>query len=115
MAQEETRIVGYFAHLSATDVLCTDVDACLISGSREAMERYLAEMAHDARKATIKKTRFGEVLRGLQLGAAYAFDREAYERFRPLALHAGVPVAEADFAAQERRGGRFFTVRLVVK
>ena len=98
------------------EVICTDVDACLVSGSSRAMEEYLAE-AHPNRAAytTVRKTRFAEILRGLTLGAAYAFDKESYARFYPLALEAGLPVEAADFDAQGQSGGRFFTVRLVMR
>lgn len=115
MPQRDARVVGYFAYLSPMRVVCTDVDACVVSGSSKAMEAYLAEIDPDgAAKATVKKTRFGEILQGLQLGAAYAFDEDSYARFYPLALAAGIPVAAADFGEQRHRGGRFFTVRLVV-
>ena len=113
MASRETRVIGYFAYVSQTLLLCTDVDACIVSGSREAMEGYLSEKApQGAAKGTIRKTRFGDILRGLNLGAAYAFDRESYGRFRPLALEVGVPVEDVDFAAHQNKG-RFITVRLV--
>jgi hypothetical protein len=80
------------------------------------MEVYLAESDPDgASKATVKKTRFGEILRGLQLGAAYAFDQESYAMFYPLARDVGIPVAAADFEGQRRKGSRFFTVRFAVK
>jgi len=113
MPQRDTKVVGYFAYLSPTHVVCADVDACVVLGSFSAMEAYLAEIDPlGATKATVKKTRFGEIQRGLELGAAYAFDKESYERFYPMALEAGLPVAAADFEGQRHRGGRFFTVRL---
>ena len=91
------------------------MDACVISGSVGAMKRYLAELDPErASEATVKKTRFGEILRGLELGAAYAFDQESYGRFYPLAVSAGLPVEPADFEDQSRAGGRFFTVRLTL-
>jgi hypothetical protein len=51
----------------------------------------------------------------LELGGAYAFDRESYARFYPLALEAGIPVEAADFEGQRQQGERFFTVRLAVR
>ncbi len=115
MPQRDTKVLGYFAYLSPTHVVCTDVDACVVSGSIRAMEEYLAEIDPlGAAKATVKKTRFGEILRGLEFGAAYAFDEESYARFYPLAVEAGIPVAAADFEGQRHQGGRFFTVRLAV-
>jgi hypothetical protein len=116
MAQRDSRVIGYFAYLSPMEVVCSDVDACVVSGSSTAMEEYLAEMhPHRAPAATVRKTRFGEILRGLELGAAYAFDKESYARFYPLALEAGVPVEAADFEKHRESGGRFFTVRLVMQ
>lgn len=112
MPQRDARVVGYFAYLSPMQVVCTDVDACVVSGSSRAMEQYLAEIDPEgAAKATVKKTRFGEILQGLELGAAYAFDEESYTRFYPLALETGFPVAMADFEEQRHKGRRFFTVR----
>jgi len=112
MASRDAKVVGYFAYLSAMQVVCTDVDACVVSGSSGAMEKYVAEIfPAEAIKATVKKTRFGEILQGLQLGAAYAFDKESYARFYPLAMEAGIPVAPADFDDPRHKGTRFFTVR----
>ena len=79
------------------------------------MERYLADAHPDrAARATVQKTTFKEILRGLRLGAGYAFDKESYDRFYPLAREAGLPVEKADFEEGGKQGGRFFTVRIVV-
>lgn len=115
MGQRDSQVIGFFAYLPPMQVVCTDVDACVVSGSSGAMEKYLAEMhPHRTAAATVRKTRFGEILRGLQLGAAYAFDKESYARFYPLALEAGIPADAANFDAQPASGRRFFTVRLVM-
>ena len=47
-------------------------------------------------RAQIRKTRFGEIAAGLQLGGAYAFDEAAYNRFRPLAEGEGVSLPSQD-------------------
>jgi hypothetical protein len=112
MADRDTRVIGYFAYLSPTDLVCTDTDACVIAGSGEAMQQYLSEMAPSTAGASVRKTRFVEILRGLNLGAAYAFDNESYARFYPLAREAGLDVAQPDFDEERKRGNRFFTVRL---
>jgi hypothetical protein len=63
MPQRDGRVIGDFAYFSPMQVICTDVDACVVSGSSE----YLAEMDPDgASRVTVKKTRFGEILRGLE-------------------------------------------------
>ena len=116
MSQPATKVIGYFAYFSPTWVVCTDVDACVVSGSSRAMEDYVVELdPSGAAKVTVKKTRFGEIMQGLALGAAYAFDRESYARFYPLALEVGFPVAPADFDEQRHQSRRFFTVRLAAR
>jgi hypothetical protein len=80
----ESKVIGHFAHLSNA-VLCVE-DACIIAGSEPALKDHLLTMTNgEESRYTLKKTRFGEILRGLRLGAAYAFDSIAYERFYTLA------------------------------
>jgi hypothetical protein len=76
------------------------------------MESYL-EIAEpgSSRKVTIAKARFGDVKRALELGAAYSFDREAYERFRPLARKCGIDPGPKDFDEAGTEGIRFVRVR----
>jgi hypothetical protein len=113
MAQHGNRVIGFFAYRSPTEVLCRDVDACLIAGSETAMRTCLRERDPTrVNRHTIRKTRFSEILRGLNLGGAYAFDEIAYSRFYPLALKAELPVSAADFTQAASRGDRYFTVRL---
>jgi hypothetical protein len=116
MARVKSPVIGYFAYVPPMDAICTDVDACVIAGSRQAMEQYLSE-AHASRasEATVRKTTFKEILRGMKLGAAYAFDADSYRAFYPLARNAGLPVEHADFEEGREHGGRFFTVRIVVR
>jgi len=111
MTARDTKVIGYFAYMSTAEVICTD-DACVISGSSDEMERYVEEL-HPGRanKATVKKTRFGEIRLGIEMGAAYAFDEASYERFYPLAREAGILVERADFEEARKRNMRFFTVR----
>jgi hypothetical protein len=96
-------------------VICTGDkgNACVITGSDTAMKNFLAEIDPKGLKNhTIKKTRFGEILKGLKLGAAYGFDEESYERFYPLAIKEGLHVLKADFSEKSAEGMRFFTVQL---
>lgn len=115
MADRSRKVIGYFAFASPTEVVCTgdQDDACVISGSVRAMKAFLKEIDPDGQKGhTIKKTRFGEILRGLKLGAAYGFDEESYKIFYPLARKEGLPVEEANFNEMKGKGFRFFTVQL---
>lgn len=109
MAQSESKVIGVFAYRSRTEVICTDVDACVIAGSEEAM-RHHYETMHSRRsdELTIRKTRFGEIIQGMMAGGAYGFDRDA--RFYPLAKELGLPVEPAAFTSENK----FFVVRLRV-
>ena len=112
MGDRYTKVIGYFAYASATEVVCTG-EACVISASEQVMKDYVKEIDPGGRKRrTIRKTRFGEILRGLHLGAAYAFDEASYKTFFPLARQEGLDVAEADFQEKKTEGFRFFTVQL---
>jgi hypothetical protein len=66
----------------------------------------MSEDAHD--KIMIKKTRFGEIILGLNRGGAYAFDEESYNRFYPLANRIGYNFKKEEFAPTET--GRHFVV-----
>ncbi len=72
------------------------------------MRQYLSALGATV-PHTVRKTRFGEIMRGLSLGAAYAFDEESYGRFLPLGRAAGLALSDADFS---HRKERFFTVQL---
>jgi hypothetical protein len=77
------------------------------------MREYVRELSADDTEYTIRKTRLGEILAGIEVGAAYAFDEESYARFLPLARAAGLQPAEADFEKARANGHRFFTFRLL--
>lgn len=67
----------------------------MIAGSLEQLRACLAThpKLRDA-SLTLAKIRFADVHTGLDAGAAYAFDKEAFERFAPLARDVGIDVAE---------------------
>ena len=115
MANPNRNIIGYFAFASPTEVVCTGDrgDACVISGSIQAMKAFLSEIdPYGQKKHTVKKTRFGEIMKGLKLGAAYGFDQKAYKKFYPLAKKKGLPVEKANFEEMKDKDLRFFTVQL---
>jgi hypothetical protein len=113
LADRDSKVVGFFAYSTPTRVVCTG-RACVVAGSEEAMKRYVSELDPGNRSDhTIRKTRFGEILQGLRLGGAYAFDSESYDRFYPLARMAALKVERADFEEAHRRGDKFFTVELL--
>jgi len=115
MSARHSKVIGYFAYESPTMLVCSG-EACVIAGSRRAMTRYILEIdPNQQTRRTIKKTTFAEIKRGLELGAAYAFDKVSYKRFYPLARRAGLGVMKVDEAAFEKReaaGERFLIIQL---
>jgi hypothetical protein len=106
----DSKVIGYFAFSSPTAVIC-EGDACVISGSEERMKDYIAAATvRSPEKHTIKKTRFGEIIKGMEMGAPYAFDEESYNRFFPLANKIGFDLKEEDFSETETETGFLFLV-----
>ena len=103
-------VIGWFA-IAGLTALC-DGDACVIAGSQAAMRKIVARRTtRDALSMTIKKTRFGEIMTGLRLGAAYCFDEEVYNRFFPLAQLEGLKLGPQDFSDPGPHGLHFFRVQ----
>ena len=90
----DSRVLGFFAYAGPEEVFRFD-EACVIAGSRERLQACLAThpKLRDA-SLTLAKIRFADVHAGLDAGAAYALDEEAFERFAPLARDAGIDIAE---------------------
>ena len=106
----DSKVIGYFAFSSPTEVVC-EGDACVISGSEQRMKNYVASLTQElSKKTTIKKTRFGEITKGMKMGAPYAFDEESYNRFYPLANKIGLNLKEEDFS-QTETGYHFMVIR----
>lgn len=89
-SQDKTRVVGVYAYSEPGKVLRYQ-DACVVAESGDAIKIYIASLAGTRAAAMrVSKLRFGEIRDGLDSGAAYAFDREAYARFYTLARRAGI-------------------------
>jgi hypothetical protein len=102
---DDAKVIGYFAYASETEVVC-DGDACVITGSDAVLRTYMSEMGNLSKIThTVKKTRFGEIMRGLSHGGAYAFDEEAYNRFYPLARRIGCDIGPVDFSVRGEGSG----------
>jgi hypothetical protein len=96
----DSKVIGYFAFSSPTEVIC-EGEACVISGSEQDMKKYIVSALRDPSKnATIKKTRFGDIIKGMEMGAPYAFDEQSYNRFYPLANRIGFNLKEEDFSKE---------------
>ena len=97
---DDGKVIGYFAYASKTEVFC-DGDACVIIGSDADLRTYMSDLGIvDGISPTVKKTRFGEIMRGMSVGAAYAFDETAYNRFYPLARREGYDLGPENFSVR---------------
>lgn len=109
MGDRHTKVVGYFAY-SGQEVICTNGEACVVTGSLESMKLHLQDSGIE--RHTIKKTRFGEILKGLNLGSAYAFDGESYGRFYPLAMEERMAVPDLSAFENRPSGSKFIAIKI---
>ena len=101
MSTFDGKVIGHFAFTSSGQVAC-DGPSCLILSSETEVRQYLSvSYPKDVKKFTIKKTKFGEIMKGLSLGASYAFDRAAYSRFSKIAEKVKYPLNQAEFPDQD--------------
>ena len=89
-------LIGYIAALQL-NVLC-DGNACIVIGSKLKFRSHLANNSQTRDKDyVLKKAWFDDILTGIQYGAPYAFDDEAFRLFYPLAQRAGLNLPPPDF------------------
>ena len=110
MSESDTKVIGYIASTSRTNVICVDKDACLVAGSEEAMKKYLTEIEIKASSVSIRKARFGDIAKVMMLGGRYSFDKESYSRFYPLGIKEGMLLEKIEF--DEEKGKKFFTTQI---
>ena len=104
-------MLGFIAHAGPDEVFRFE-EACVVAGSPDRLRACLSihPKLRDA-SLTLAKIRFADVHAGLDAGAAYVFDEEAFGRFAPLARDAGIDVAET-FPDREAEAFNFVKVRL---
>ena len=107
----EDKVIGYLAYMKKTHPIC-DGDSCIIAGSKLKMKAYLRQCNPQAlKRVKIVKARFARIKAALDLGAAYSFDEESYNRFYPLARKAAMNVGPEDFSWQTPTGLHFVRVQ----
>jgi hypothetical protein len=107
--QGDHKVIGYFAISAQQDILC-DGDACIIAGTQSALNSYIRSLAEPGVEFDNRKTRFSEILEGMERGGAYAFDERAYKLFYPLANQHGLKLKPQRFP-QTESGMHFVVVR----
>ena len=111
MSKIENTVVGYFAVYSSQETFC-DGDACIIAGGQSALNKYIKSSLGTGSEYQIRKSRLGEILEGISLGASYAFDKESYGVFYPLANKHGLSLKHEDFPPKEA-GSHFVIVKFI--
>ncbi|MBF0584435.1 MAG: hypothetical protein HQL80_09400 [Magnetococcales bacterium] len=96
VSDRDSKVIGYYAQFPNREVLCTMYGAYIISGSLEVIQNHVLRFGDKPEEMTFKKMRFGEILKGLRLGAEYSFDEDSYKRFRPLAKLENVSTDELE-------------------
>ena len=109
----DNKVIGHLAYITKTHLIC-DGDSCVIAGSEEKIKSYIKQMSPELYdKVTIKKARFKDIKRGLEFGAAYSFDEEAYNCFHPIALKAGISTGQEGFTGKIPRGLHLIQIQKV--
>ena len=106
MSKDLKKVIGYFAIHLPQDILC-DGDACIIAGTLSALNKYIKSLSSGA-DFQKRKTRLVEILDGIRMGGAYAFDEASYKLFYPLANRHGLNLKKEEFPPTET--GRHFVV-----
>lgn len=109
MSKKLGKVIGYFAFHPPIDVLC-DGDACIIAGTQSALNKYIKTLSAPEVAFQNRKTRLSDIRDGIDRGGAYAFDKESYKIFHPLANELGFKLKNEDFNSTET-GLHFVVVR----
>ena len=98
MPKDDSKVIGYFAIHPPQNILC-DGNACIIAGTLSALNKYIKSLSEPDTAFQKRKTRLGEILDGMSRGGVYAFDRESYKTFYPLANKYGFNLQNEDFTS----------------
>lgn len=91
-------LIGYLAQTSPYEFVC-DGDALVVVGSKAKLKTHLARQeTMSVGRYELKQAWFEDILAGMRLGGAYAFDEKAYNRFYPLGQRAGLTLGPEDFS-----------------
>ena len=85
-----------------SQILCCD------NSLKTELNRYIKSLSNSEVEFQKRKTWLSEILDGLKLGAAYAFDQESYRVFYPLANKHGYHLKDEIFTETET--GRHFVI-----
>ena len=108
MSENEKKVIGYLANYSRTEVLFIG-DACLIMGSEEKLRKHILKNVPEHKtKLSLKKIRFGDIIRSINHGEKIVFDEESFNRFYPLGKQIGFELDEPSLNRNENSVSKFY-------
>jgi len=108
MSAIDKKVIGYIASYSRTQVLFVR-DACLVMGSEKKLLQHISKNVPERKaNATLKKNRFGEIVRSMSYGEKIIFDEEAFNRFYTLGKQIGLPIADPSSEKNGKSGPVFY-------
>ncbi|MBT4640736.1 MAG: hypothetical protein HOC09_18095 [Deltaproteobacteria bacterium] len=112
MSKFDSKVIGYISLFDKLNLFCSG-DACVVAGSEKAMQEYI-QRANPENKddLKLKKARFKEIVAGLLAGGAYAFDKESYGRFQPMAIQDGHDLSKVNFEDYSNQSDDLLIIRL---
>ncbi len=112
MSKYDSKVIGYLAAFDKINLLCSE-DACVIAESEDALRSYVQKSNPDLlSEYKFKKARYKDIVNGLLAGGAYAFDKTAYQRFQPMAIHDGHDLTKINFEDYSQDSDDLLIIRL---
>ena len=112
MSDFKTKVIGYISFVDRINLFCSD-DACVVAGSEKSILDYIRRANPDRKnELKVKKARYGEIEAGLLAGGAYAFDKESYQRFQPIAIQEGHDLSDLNFKEDSNQEDDLLIIRL---
>ena len=108
MSINDKKVIGYIASYSRTEVLFVG-DACLVMGSEKKLQHHISKNVLEQKAiTTLKKIRFGDIIRSMSHGEKIVFDEESYYRFYPLGKQIGLQIEVPSSNTNEKSGSIFY-------
>lgn len=108
MSINDKKVIGYIASYSRTEVLFVG-DACLVMGSEKKLQHHISKNVLEQKAiTTLKKIRFGDIIRSMSHGEKIVFDEESYNRFYPLGKQIGLQIEVPSSNTNEKSGSIFY-------
>ena len=112
MSKFDSKVIGYLAALDKINLLCSG-DACVIAESEDIIRSYILRSTPELiDEYRFRKARYKDIIAGLLAGGAYAFDKVAYQRFQPMAIHDGHDLSSINFEDHLNKSDDLLIVRL---